>query len=87
MSISALWQAWTQADKLQRWYSGSQHPPAYTEDPAEFAARDPLAPHHRIEINFEDRGASSWVKFSQYGELPDGEVAQAQAGIESYFVN
>ena len=47
--------------------------------------RDPDAPHHRIVIEFDSRGMYSWVKFSQYGELPAGQAAMAQAGMESYF--
>jgi hypothetical protein len=26
-----------------------------------------------------------WVRFSQFGELPEGDAEQAQAGMESYF--
>jgi hypothetical protein len=47
--------------------------------------RDPEAAHHRIVIEFDSRGMYSWVKFSQYGELPEGQAVQAQAGMESYF--
>jgi hypothetical protein len=36
-------------------------------------------------IEFDSRGMYSWVKFSQYGELPEGQAVQAQAGMESYF--
>jgi len=27
----------------------------------------------------------SWVKFSQFGEMPDSEAVRAQEGMESYF--
>jgi len=36
-------------------------------------------------LDFEDRGVNSWVKFSQFGELPEGQAEQAKAGMESYF--
>lgn len=61
------------------------HTLSYSQSAEEFALRDPDAPHHRIVIEFDSRGMYSWVKFSQYGELPDGEAVQAQAGMESYF--
>ena len=61
------------------------HTLCYTQSAQEFAARDESAPHHRIVIDFDSRGMYSWVKFSQYGELPDGEAVRAQAGMESYF--
>ena len=62
-----------------------EHTLAYTESAEEFAARDESAPHHRIVIEFEARAFRSWVKFSQYGELPEDQAVQAQAGMESYF--
>jgi len=61
------------------------HTLSYSQSAEEFAQRDPDAPHHRIDIEFDSRGMFSWVKFSQFGELPSGEAVQAQAGMESYF--
>jgi uncharacterized protein YndB with AHSA1/START domain len=63
------------------------HSLSYSQDASEFAARDLTALAHRIEIDFEDRGASSWVRFTQIGELPEGQAEQAKAGMESYFDN
>lgn len=62
-----------------------EHSLYYTQSADEFAAKDPSAPHHRIVIEFDSRGVYSWVKFSQFGELPEGQAVQAQAGMESYF--
>jgi uncharacterized protein YndB with AHSA1/START domain len=62
-----------------------EHTMAYTQSADEFAARDESAPHHRVVVEFEARDFRSWVKFSQYGELPEGQAVQAQAGMESYF--
>ena len=59
----------------------------YSQDESEFAARELSSLAHSIEIDFEDRGASSWVQFSQFGELPEGQAEQAKAGMESYFDN
>ena len=62
-----------------------EHTMAYTQSAEEFAARDESAPHHRVLVEFESRDFRSWVKFSQFGELPEGQAVQAQAGMESYF--
>lgn len=63
------------------------HSMHYTQSLDEFKARDFDSPSHRIKIDFEDRGGSSWVRFSQFGEMPEGEAPRAQAGMESYFDN
>ena len=62
-----------------------EHTMSYTTSADEFAARDDEAEHHRIVIEFDHRGMRSWVKFSQFGELPDGQAVRAQEGMESYF--
>ncbi len=62
-----------------------EHTMAYTQSADVFAARDDSAPHHRVLVEFEHRDFRSWVKFSQFGELPEGQAVQAQAGMESYF--
>jgi uncharacterized protein YndB with AHSA1/START domain len=62
-----------------------EHTMAYTQSADEFAARDESAPHHRVMVEFESKDFRSWVKFSQFGELPPGQAVQAQAGMESYF--
>lgn len=59
----------------------------YTQDADEFAARDLTVEHHRIEIDIEPRGDKTWARFAQFGELPEGQAEQAQAGMESYFDN
>jgi uncharacterized protein YndB with AHSA1/START domain len=62
-----------------------KHTLHYTQSADEFALRDMSTPSHLIVIDLEDRGASSWARFSQFGELPEGDAEQAQAGMESYF--
>ncbi len=62
-----------------------EHTMHYTQSAEEFAARDESSPSHRVTIEFDSRGMYSWVKFSQFGELPEGQAVQAQAGMESYF--
>jgi uncharacterized protein YndB with AHSA1/START domain len=61
-----------------------EHTLHYTQSKEEFQAKDFETESHLIVLDFQDRGQSSWVKFSQYGELPEGQAAQAQAGMESY---
>ena len=63
------------------------HSMSYTQDVAEFEARVITPDAHTIEIDFEDRGASSWVRFTQIGELPADQAEGAKAGMESYFDN
>lgn len=59
----------------------------YTQDAAEAAARDESTEHHVIVIDFESRTDGAWCRFAQYGELPEGQAEQAQAGMTSYFEN
>ena len=63
------------------------HSMNYTQDAAEFAARVITSDAHTIQIDFEDRGQSSWVSFTQFGELPADQAEGAKAGMESYFDN
>lgn len=62
-----------------------EHTMHYTQSAEEFDARDLSSEHHLVRIEFDSRGMRSWVKFSQFGELPEGEAARAQEGMESYF--
>lgn len=62
-----------------------EHTLHYTQSEAEFVAKDFESPSHLILLDFEGRGDNSWVKFSQFGELPEGQIKQTQAGMESYF--
>jgi hypothetical protein len=59
----------------------------YTQDATEFAARNLSLPHHIIEIDFENRGDTAWVRFSQFGEMPADDAPGAKEGMESYFDN
>lgn len=60
------------------------HTMIYTQSEEEFERKDETGPSHLVRIEFDNRGMRSWVKFSQFGELPDGEAARAQEGMESY---
>lgn len=61
-----------------------EHTLHYTTSPKEFVAKDFATESHLIRIEFEDRGSSSWSRFSQFGELPEGQAEMAQAGMNSY---
>lgn len=61
------------------------HTMIYTQDKSEFEKKDFQKPSHLIRIDFEKRDDLAWVRFAQYGEMPEGQAAQAQAGMESYF--
>ena len=62
-----------------------EHTMHYTLSEEDFAQRDETTEHHLVRIEFDSRGLRTWVKFSQFGGLPEGEVVRAQAGMESYF--
>lgn len=62
-----------------------EHTLHYTTVRSEFDAKDETTEFHEIIVDFEDRGESSWCKFSQFGELPEGQAEMAQAGMNSYF--
>lgn len=61
-----------------------EHTLHYTTSAEDFAKKDFSTESHLIKIEFEDRRSSSWSKFSQFGELPEGQAEMAQAGMNSY---
>ena len=61
------------------------HTMCYTQSKSEWEARDMSAPHHDVVLEFEDRADKSWVKFSQFGEMPAEQIELTKAGMESYF--
>ncbi|MFM7013850.1 MAG: SRPBCC family protein [Actinomycetota bacterium] len=63
------------------------HTMNYSQDELEFAARIESPEAHKIVIDFEDRGASSWVRFSQFGEMPSEQADASREGMESYLDN
>ena len=62
-----------------------EHSMHYTQSAEEFAVKDLSTPAHRVVIHFEPRAGGTWVRFTQFGELPEGEAPRAKAGMESYF--
>ena len=61
-----------------------EHTMHYTTSAEEFEKKDFSTESHLIRIEFEIRGSKSWSKFSQFGELPEGQAEMAQAGMNSY---
>lgn len=62
-----------------------RHSLYYTQDAVEFARRDLGAEHHEIVIDFEGRDASTWVRFTQIGDMPAEQVELTRRGTSSYF--
>ena len=62
-----------------------EHTMSYTQSESEFIAADRDAPFHKVVVEFEDRGDSSWVKFSQFGEMPAEQIEATTVGMQSYF--
>ena len=63
------------------------HTMFYSQDELEFNLRGEDQPHHVIEIDFEARGANSWVRFSQFGSMDPEQAEATKDGMESYFNN
>jgi uncharacterized protein YndB with AHSA1/START domain len=63
------------------------HTMFYSQDELEFNLRGDDQPHHVIEIDFEDRGDKSWVRFSQFGQMDAEQVEASKDGMESYLDN
>jgi len=62
-----------------------EHTMFHTQSVDEFNAKDKTLEHHNIRIEFEAKDFRSWVKYSRFGDLPESEALQAQAGTESLF--
>jgi uncharacterized protein YndB with AHSA1/START domain len=86
-SIDAMWIAWTDSAALEQWYSPSALSVLPGSAVSEFASRDLTLAHHVIHVDFEERGDTAWVRFTQFGEMPAEEAAGAKEGMESYFDN
>jgi uncharacterized protein YndB with AHSA1/START domain len=62
-----------------------EHTMLYTQVLEEFMKKDLTRDFHKVLVEFREHGEKTWVKFSQFGELPEGEPSRAKAGMESYF--
>ena len=62
-----------------------EHTMLYTQSLEEFEVKDLSKDFHKVVVEFREHGPKTWVKFSQFGELPEGQAPLAKAGMESYF--
>jgi uncharacterized protein YndB with AHSA1/START domain len=62
-----------------------EHSLSYSQDEAEFIARDDDAPFHTIVIDVAETGNGTRVRFSQFGEMPAEQAEASREGMESYF--
>ena len=61
-----------------------EHTMHYTVIIDEFKARDESTEFHIVKIEFEDRGDKSFVRWTQYGELPEDQIDMTRAGMSNY---
>lgn len=71
-----------EVDALHRF----EHTLHYTQSAEEFAARDESTEFHLVAVDFAERvPGETWVRWTQVGEMPEEQIAQTKAGMESYF--
>ena len=78
---SYFWGQYTAVEPQKR----LEHTMFYSQDASEFKAKDLSGEFALVVVEFEQRPTGSWVRFSQYGELPEEHIPLAKAGMESYF--
>ena len=61
-----------------------EHTMHYTVNLDEFKARDESTESHIVKIEFEDRGDRSYVRWAQYGEMPEEQIEMTRAGMSNY---
>ena len=79
--VSYFWGLYTVVDEHRQ----LQHTMSYSQTEEQFIARDRNAEFATIIVDFEERDKGAWVRFAQYGELPEDQIPLARAGMESYF--
>jgi uncharacterized protein YndB with AHSA1/START domain len=63
------------------------HTMNYTQSLEDFKKRVASPEEHIVQLDFKEVDGGSWVSFTQFGELPEGQVDATKAGMESYFDN
>lgn len=61
-----------------------EHTMHYTVSLDDFKARDETTPFHIVKIEFEDRGEKSFVRWAQYGEMPEAQIEMTRQGMSNY---
>lgn len=64
-----------------------EHTMNYTQSLEDFKKRVASPEEHIVQLDFKEVDGGSWVSFTQFGELPEGQVDATKAGMESYFDN
>ena len=67
------------------WWTVAVAVPEYGVNAYFFGRYTAVEQHHLIHIDFEERESVSWVRFTQFGEMPAEQIPQTKAGMESYF--
>lgn len=79
-SVHCFYGRYTQVEPM-KYLEHSMH---YTVDLDEFQARDESTDFHIVKIEFEDRGEKSYVRWSQFGELPEDQIEMTREGMKNY---
>ena len=61
-----------------------EHTMHYTVDTEAFEKRDERTDFHIVKIEFEARGNKSFVRWSQFGELPEDQIEMTREGMNNY---
>ncbi len=61
------------------------HTMHYTQDEDDFLARREEADPHTVTIDLAETPEGTWVRWQQFGFLPEEQVPATKAGMESYF--
>lgn len=62
-----------------------EHSMHFVQSREEFDARDLTSPSATVVVEFAPTSTGTIVKFSQFGEMPEEQIARTQEGMESYF--
>ena len=62
-----------------------EHTMSYSQDEAEFVARDDDAPAHRVVVDFTPTDLGIRVRFTQFGDMPEEQIDATRQGMGSYF--
>jgi uncharacterized protein YndB with AHSA1/START domain len=79
--VAYFWGRYSDVSPMSR----LEHSLSYSQDEAEFIARDDDAPFHTIVIDVAETGHGTSVRFSQFGEMPTEQAEASREGMESYF--
>jgi uncharacterized protein YndB with AHSA1/START domain len=79
-SVHCFYGRYTQVEPMKY----LEHTMHYTVSLDEFKERDESTEFHIVKIAFEDRGAKSYVRWEQHGEMPEEQIEMTRAGMNNY---